>query len=42
MLDVLMSIYKFFLKFDFKNNLQLPTSTSGDKVPELILDYNKF
>jgi hypothetical protein len=25
------SIHKFFLKFDFKNNLQLPTSTSGDK-----------
>jgi len=29
--EVFVSMHKFFLKFDFKNNLQLPTSTSSDK-----------
>jgi len=29
--EVFVSIHEFFLKFDFKNNLRLPTITSGNK-----------
>jgi len=41
MCEVLVGIRNFFLKFDFKNNLRLPTYVGRQKL-ELIADYNTF